>query len=498
MASRNAEMTIPKAERTYKMKRQCVVSDIFEGPSLEDVPTQLYHRYFYRYLRTLKQVSKTTRIKSLTSCEGVASLDGKLLSSRFSSSFASAIHLLQKAHAEGFPLLSLKVNSVVVDRGNFDGQGIRCIAALTSLQEAVLVDFVDKISKPERIIFGNDMHMLLGLPRLLNFTLVRSMLPDLRVLESATRLRKLTIEESYAGDEPLDLAPLSRLCHLRELILKDNGFAASDLLPLSRCTNIRMLTIIEPTVSSLEPLGTLTDLTYLNFRGTTEVSDIGFLRGMRHLTFLNSGDTWRLDDISPMSSLTALRKLNISGEMGSVRDISALSVMTALNVLVCWSAFEDVIDFSPLAHLTQLRILKMGNDSVYMTNISFVTGMKYLHTLAFNGDCNLSDISPLEHVSSLFDLDLCDTTVTDLSSLRNLKELKYLRITNESGETVDLSPLANLPNRILVNTYKPRCVKNVPENVIVAPDQCDTEDEEDEITEDEITEDDSEEDEGHP
>lgn len=173
----------------------------------------------------------------------------------------------------------------------------------------------------------------------------------------------------------------------------------------------------------------------LSEQGLTD-SDIQNLREMTHLVELDLRGN-DLTDLSPLSGLTDLEQLRLSG------DISGNEVLQNL---------------TPLSGLTNLRTLHIPASSI--TDLSPIAGLTKMEDLALNGGSgdisSVSDFSALANMTELKELYLFADGISDLSFLTNLTKLESLRIScgsSASAQYTDLSPLRNLTNLRQLELY---------------------------------------------
>ena len=108
----------------------------------------------------------------------------------------------------------------------------------------------------------------------------------------------------------------------------------------------------------------LTALTALNLNSTS-VGDISALSALSNLSILDMGLCYRVADISTLSGLTRLHKLDLSsvGEgVTSLSDVSALATLTNLTALSL--ADTAVADVAALSALVALRLLDLAGTGV--------------------------------------------------------------------------------------------------------------------------------------
>ena len=161
----------------------------------------------------------------------------------------------------------------------------------------------------------SDLTPLSGLTSLTLLSAITNRISDLSPLVGLTSLSVLSLD----GNQVSDLSPLSGLTSLRNLFLERNRI--SDLTPLSGLTSLTNLSLWENLISNITPLSgldSLTDLTLNNNR----ISDITPLRNKPSLRLLNLSHNENLRDLSTVTGMTALARLQLDGT--SVTDLSPL------------------------------------------------------------------------------------------------------------------------------------------------------------------------------
>lgn len=168
-----------------------------------------------------------------------------------------------------------------------------------------------------------------------------------------------------------------------------------------------------------------------------------------------------VDDLSPLSGLTALVGLGLGGH--NVSDLKPLSGLKNLKSLSLW--VNEIEDITPLASDKNLRFLdlygnyisdlgpisdltaleKLGLDDNEITDISALEGLTAVSSLNLSVN-NISDISPLSDLVNLKYLDISKNNIIDISSIRNLPELEYFHC--DDNNIRDFSPLAG---NIIIN-----------------------------------------------
>lgn len=322
------------------------------------------------------------------------------------------------------------------------------------------------------------------------------------VITNVTPLSELTnlTELSLDGNSIIDLMPLSELSNLNKLSIFDNNI--SDLSSIRGLTNLQNLKLSgNINISDLSPLGNLTNLEELwlgQFNSgqkpseNTRISDLTPLSGLKGLVILSLGYS-SISDLSPLAGLTNLKDLWLDGN--SLKDLSPLSGLTNLQNL--YLSDNNITNLSPLAELTNLTFLGLVDNNITAsqkamleaalpnTNISWPIeiiddpdtsqkqektwdekysdwlldpspygGLEVLQKIKEAKDngsttldllnSNITDISPIEDLTSLVTLALDANNISNLSPLQNLTNLTNLIL--DGNNITDLEPISNLVN----------------------------------------------------
>jgi Leucine-rich repeat (LRR) protein len=148
---------------------------------------------------------------------------------------------------------------------------------------------------------------------------------------------------------------------------------------------------------------------------------------------LNLVDSVQLDDIQDIASIESLDLSNNE----FIVDIEPLSQLTSLKLLSL--SGTKIKDLSPVRNLTELLELDLSRTSATDFN-----GLRYsdrITSLNLNG-VPVEDISVLEKMTSLEKLDLGETSVVDFAVLNRLPKLKSLNL--EGTSIVNLAPIGSL------------------------------------------------------
>ncbi|EHT9627762.1 InlB B-repeat-containing protein [Listeria monocytogenes] len=158
---------------------------------------------------------------------------------------------------------------------------------------------------------------------------------------------------------------------------------------------------------------------YASGLGIADLTGFEHLRYLRHQVILTDNE---ITDISPLMDLPNATLNYIDLRRNKISDLSPLENANIPNIKSFSFDDNQISDLSPLGNL--------GNANLYSSL-----------ELIFNGNSNISDLSPLANMSNLTSLGVQGTKVSDLSPLGNLN-LVGLNIAQT--KVSDLSPLANM------------------------------------------------------
>ena len=264
-------------------------------------------------------------------------------------------------------------------------------------------------------------------------------------------LQKLSIWIKNDQQHPLDLGPLAGMTELQELDCEGcmtNGKALSGLKKLKKL-NFKGFGV---SIDEIQFVKDLPELEELAVPQTEKpVTDISPLLGAKKLKKVSLGCVYGLTDeqLAPISSLTDLEEITISGK---IKSLSFLKGCTKLKVVNASGEgfMSEFSDISALKDMKNLANVKLFGPKI--TDLSALAGKAELSSLdiAF---CTVSDLSPLKNCDKLKSLGIISTKVTDLSVLAGITELS--RIDAQNTEIKDLSPLkkcVNLEDLLLSNS----------------------------------------------
>ena len=175
---------------------------------------------------------------------------------------------------------------------------------------------------------------------------------DLTGLEWAFRLHTLHLR----AHDLTDIAPLSGLEMLREVILGDNRI--EDLAPLAAATALHDLSVDGNRITDIAPLANARALYALTVERNA-IADIGPLQDMTELVFLQASHN-EIADVSALSDMKRLSVLTLASNR--IEDVSALAQLSTLSALELQD--NAIADIEPLGALTSLRHLDIGGNAV--------------------------------------------------------------------------------------------------------------------------------------
>lgn len=325
---------------------------------------------------------------------------------------------------ENFPNLE----SIEFEYGEFSNESLSSIGKLTKLTKInISHSSIDGISSLES---------LKGLTNLQELTIddysKSTSVADLSPLSGLTNLTKLHIVTKSVTS----LEPIKNLTKLQELYLQDHGLCEiSDISLLANFKDLKDLGIgVTKSVTSLESLKDLTKLENVNVWGSN-FSDLSPLaeRDLKKLHIL--GYTGK--DINVISKFKNLSELEIAFCDG-IKDISFLKDFTNLKRLIL--STSKVSDLKPLSGLTNLRILGVSGEFSDLTPLSGLTNLTHLY---LSSD-NLSDLKPIESLNKLDYIFLVSCSLKDISPLSKLKALSWVTLYC-CNSIENYAPLKDLP-----------------------------------------------------
>ncbi|MBE7057672.1 MAG: leucine-rich repeat domain-containing protein [Ruminococcaceae bacterium] len=192
---------------------------------------------------------------------------------------------------------------------------------------------------------------------------------------------------------------------------------------------------------------------------SARVEGIYSVDGLQYFTSLEELDLYgnRISDLTPVSSLTSLKKLNLGKNYNVLSagssDVKGLDI-TPLKTL---SLLEEVdLSDNMLSNIDTLRSLPLlkrvvltGNRIDDITPLSACKNIKYVdlsYNYGYNDDNTergIVDLSPLYEISSLETLIANYNIIADVTGIEKLTELKYIDLSENFVS--DITPISKLP-----------------------------------------------------
>ena len=265
---------------------------------------------------------------------------------------------------------------------------------------------------------------------------------DISALSSLTNLEELDI----SGNQINDLTALSGLKRLKTVNSSDQElsitFKDKNLYNMIvKALENKILTKTDSTYTITMTKDNLESVTSLQLsvgedETSSEVSNSEGIEKFTNLKKLEIEST-KINDISVLSNLTNLEELHIYGDYKikdfsrvtsnqSIKDLTPISKLTKLNKLTL--SGYNISDISFLSTLTKLTELDLMNNKIKdITPISKLTSLQKLY-LSLN---EISDISALTNLTNLEELEIGGNRISDLTALLGLKKLKTVNLPNQ-------------------------------------------------------------------
>ncbi len=209
-------------------------------------------------------------------------------------------------------------------------------------------------------------------------------------------LTSLTIVDG----RPDQLYHLGTMTTLQEIILMDTDVNEQTLSVIAGLPELTRLTMINCSLTSITSLSEARNLEFLDLRENL-LGKLTPLANCQNLQEVYLGDNHAITDLSPLSQLSQLRVLDVSGNALAVID--------------------------PICGIPSLERLDVSNNKIVsLGNIGDLALLNYL-----NCENNaLTSIAGVEMCSQLQELNIADNQITDILALSSLPRLGYLYFAN--------------------------------------------------------------------
>jgi hypothetical protein len=211
---------------------------------------------------------------------------------------------------------------------------------------------------------------------------------------------------------------------IRDLAVTWDNLEPGDAVNLGALSGLRRLVFWAGPANSVEAVGRLRNLDYLNLVGGRS----GWAR-LAGLPNLQEAVLWdaRLPDLRPMSAWASLKSLWLRGRR--VKSLDGISELQALES--CWLEVLGISDLTPLRGLPTLTTLNLSGLAV--DDLAPLAGLPSLRHLTLSGAesrWQVESLAPLAHLDHLEEVKLSGVTTRDLSlsPLERLPKLKRLEL----------------------------------------------------------------------
>lgn len=187
-------------------------------------------------------------------------------------------------------------------------------------------------------------------------------------------------------------------------------------------------------ITDISPLTNLTNLTELHLSGNN-ISDISPLSGLIYLTELNLASN-NISNISPIGNLTRLTSLSLSNNrVIDLNPLSNLPLLATLDLSRNWETNTiGLSDLTPLSGLLNLNRLNLNRNRI--VDVSPLSTLINLLEIDLSVNANIEDVSPLSSLDNLVMLNLSSNRISDVSPLSNLSTTNIIAL----GQSITLAP----------------------------------------------------------
>jgi len=240
----------------------------------------------------------------------------------------------------------------------------------------------------------------------------------------------------------LDNPPTKEQLH--QLILVDsiniNGRTTiNTLAPLSQLRLLRNLQCSSTSVDSFDPLKILSDITEIN-ASNTKVADLQPIAGLKKLEILNIDNT-PVSQLDPVASLKSLNFIFADNTDVGLDEANRFIDLNPGCVLI-FQTYENSVWWNTLDQPWKDIFLRQFDLKGIPDKIQFQK-IANLESLTITEITQISDLTPVQHLSRLTELQFSGTAVNKLDPLSKMVKLQALRC--QKSPVVDLTPVNGLP-----------------------------------------------------
>ena len=239
---------------------------------------------------------------------------------------------------------------------------------------------------------------------------IKCIVSNIDVIKNFINLKELNLYWNYQQDEVTNLSFLSNLVNLEKLTLRDGEVTS---------------------IESIKGLIKLKELYIFNVKignnmENDNYSDYSFLSSKRKTNYL---------DITPVSYLSNLEKIDIYKYINSIEPIKLLKNLREIKLSI------KISDLSIFSNFTNLKKLKVSGE---IKSIEPIVYLSNLEELIMWNEVDIPDISLISNLINLKILDINFPGFKDLNIIKGLINLEEIDLANR--EITDISPLSNLTN----------------------------------------------------
>ena len=220
------------------------------------------------------------------------------------------------------------------------------------------------------------------------------------------QLKTLSLTQNVDVSGIRTITTLEPIAELSELsVLNLSGTNVDDLIPLRNANKLKVLKLAETRIYDLSPLKY--DLTIQELDvAHTDVDDLGILQTLNKIEKLNISNT-RVTKLKPVENCLGLTHLIADGsKINQIQSLGKLENIVALDI-----SNTSVKDLTPISNLKSLQSLKISKTLV--NNLEALREMENLKEL-YCSNTNIRDLSPLKSHRRLSKI-YCDNSRIDVN-----------------------------------------------------------------------------------
>ena len=315
------------------------------------------------------------------------------------------------------------------------------------------IEGLQNMTKLESLyLTGNQITKIEGLENLTNLKtlyLSYNKIEDITPLSINTSLIELNLQNNPQIDGNRSNYTSERLEALNKIgeILDRGGTINLDVDKLGLFTNYKVLDLSGQSLTTLEPLKGLTELTYLNLTNNKitleDEKSQEILRSMKNLTNLNLSNN-QITNIKAINDLSNLKLLYFSGN-NNVNLVEIEDIISNLNLLNVSTESLKTINNCDSNKITKLNLIASS-----LTELPDLSKFTKLTKLNLSGNSKIEDFSIISKITSLENLNLSNVKLQgrmiDFSKLTNLTNLDLSNNTLWSEDLENLKALKNNTN----------------------------------------------------